>query len=1249
MSLFSSNHSDRNSTIRHLLIAGAIAVTTFSFSLNFIWDVVQNLVTSKTSNELILPFISIVMTILGISWIVFIMIRKNQQIQHERHSFFSILDNSPFAIYLHDLDGNVLFFNRTGCSMFGYAPDEMKNKPLSEFAKTIDIEKEKVRWEALKENQQVTLEGINLSKSLLVLDVEATVTKINFLGQTVILAFIKDITAKKIAERALAEKTNRLELALDGTNAGMWDMDLSSGKIVVDDRWARIIGYELDEILPLDETKLKEMAHPDDLKTPNRLLSEHIAANTDQFASRIRIRHKLGHWVTTWVKGKITEFDESGKAIRAVGTHVDISNLAESQRALEESEAMFRALVDSLDETILVIDRSLVCREAYGKLIKQGVLDKEIFIGKAPSHSVGPENGELMEQYMQKALQGQEAKVDWSPEPNNYKQTNFSLITNNQNETLGLVSLTRDVTKEKNSELKLMKEKDRMAFLARSGSELNKISSKEDTYEYIAQSLNGLMESTGVVLAIDYTEHSDMYKIMSLAGNPLVLEELNKINQAPLKGSSKHKDKELYEVLKNGKILDLTQRILNRNEYFSESMQERLHLILRDFKIKTLGITHNDIILGNVTFLCNKELMTMDEELIYAFINQASAALEKNIALHKLSESQKELQENQEKYKTLVDTAPAIIYEHHLDEGAKYYSKQVSNILGYSSEHLLSDALWKKSIHEEDRDIVRKAEQDFMSGNSFDVEYRIMNQNGEWRWFRDLSMNHGTDSKLIRGMVVDITQEKHLSNLILSQLNQLKEQEVVLRMAIESAQQGVFDWNLTSDHMTWNTEFLKILKNDANLDLTFYEYFYGYVHKDDRMIMAPKLEKIFAGEVDSMDEVFRINTENGIKWIKATGSLVEKTPEGTGLRVIGTMMNITDMKEAEQAQEEHSRQMKLIMESIPGIVFSCHADEGYSMEFISDYVKIITGYEATDFYTKTLTFNDLIHLDDRENVRNAIGEAYVEKRRYAVSYRIVSKSGKERWLNEVGEFRSYKSPIEINKIDGVIFDITDNIKSEERMLNATIDATDRERMRIALEIHNNIQQTLVNAYLSFESMKPEMLKFSEKQQVRFLNGLKSLNTGLEDTRLIARTLMPKQVQDFGYVDSVENLIANLDPFIQFDFYQNIEERFDEKTELNLFRITQEALDNIVKHSKAKEVHIQLIKHDNTMTLTIEDDGVGFNAKDIETLQGGYGIHAMKSRAANLNARFELSSRPEKGTYMIVEVPMKLSSNPINYV
>ncbi|MCB0495397.1 MAG: transporter substrate-binding domain-containing protein [Cyclobacteriaceae bacterium] len=225
-----------------------------------------------------------------------------------------------------------------------------------------------------------------------------------------------------------------------------------------------------------------------------------------------------------------------------------------------------------------------------------------------------------------------------------------------------------------------------------------------------------------------------------------------------------------------------------------------------------------------------------------------------------------------------------------------------------------------------------------------------------------------------------------------------------------------------------------------------------------------------------------------------------------------------------------------------------------------------------------------------------------------------------------------------------------NVKGAEQKIIATImDTEDQERKRISKEIHDSLGQTLSAIALNMDMVDKEIDLLSEKQQERFKKVATLVNDAVVESRNIAHNLMPSTLNDFGYSLAVENMIDSLEGAtdIQFKFYSNYEpDLLDQTVELGLYRITQEAVNNSIKHSDAKSITIQLMCYPDMVILTIEDDGKGFDPKNTDEISR-FGLNSMENRARSINAEFSIDSELGKGTVVTLQMHLKQNKKDEN--
>ena len=155
-------------------------------------------------------------------------------------------------------------------------------------------------------------------------------------GFPAITAAVVDCTARFKAEQALREKSERLELVVEGTRLGTWDWNPQTNEVSFGDYWAEMLGYSSDEVASsLQEWESR--VHPDDLEACFKDIGAHISGETDYYENVHRMKHKDGHWVYILDRGKVVERDAEGRPTRFTGTHTDIT--AQKVAELKANEA----------------------------------------------------------------------------------------------------------------------------------------------------------------------------------------------------------------------------------------------------------------------------------------------------------------------------------------------------------------------------------------------------------------------------------------------------------------------------------------------------------------------------------------------------------------------------------------------------------------------------------------------------------------------------------------------------------------------------------------------------------------------------------------------------------------------------------------------------------------------------------------------------------------------------------------------
>lgn len=215
---------------------------------------------------------------------------------------------------------------------------------------------------------------------------------------------------------------------------------------------------------------------------------------------------------------------------------------------------------------------------------------------------------------------------------------------------------------------------------------------------------------------------------------------------------------------------------------------------------------------------------------------------------------------------------------------------------------------------------------------------------------------------------------------------------------------------------------------------------------------------------------------------------------------------------------------------------------------------------------------------------------------------------------------------------------------QKNTLTAFIKGEERERTRLAKELHDSLGQILAVIKIQANSFLVDLTKneFLKKYENSIINLNNQIDEACVETRNISYNLIPILVQEYGLHQAMEELIRKhneINKKINIKIiYNNLTYNISKDTELIIYRVVQESISNITKHSQASEAYIQLLEDEKKLYITIEDNGIGFDVQNSNALKG-MGLENMRSRVEYLNGKFFIESDLNKGTHILLEIPI----------
>ncbi len=287
-----------------------------------------------------------------------------------------------------------------------------------------------------------------------------------------------------------------------------------------------------------------------------------------------------------------------------------------------------------------------------------------------------------------------------------------------------------------------------------------------------------------------------------------------------------------------------------------------------------------------------------------------------------------------------------------------------------------------------------------------------------------------TELKLVRRRLSELKKNEARHVLVDKALQESKDK---LNEAQQIAKSGYYVFDIKTGYWTNSAE----LDNIFGIDESHKRDLKGWleiVHPDFVETMLHYFEDNVLRQHEKFDKEYKIiNLETGHeKWVHGLGNLKfddSKNP----VELFGTIQDITERKRTEEALRESERRYATLVRNLPGMAYRCKNDLDWTMEFISDGCRSLTGYKAEELLNNAGTsYADIIHPEDREMTWNLVQSALEDKRPFQMSYRITTKSGEQKWVWEQGQ-GIFEGRSDLIALEGFITDITGRKQTEEEL------------------------------------------------------------------------------------------------------------------------------------------------------------------------------------------------------------------------
>lgn len=348
--------------------------------------------------------------------------------------------------------------------------------------------------------------------------------------------------------------------------------------------------------------------------------------------------------------------------------------------------------------------------------------------------------------------------------------------------------------------------------------------------------------------------------------------------------------------------------------------------------------------------------------------------------------------------------------------------------------------------------------------------------------------------------------------------------------------------------------------------------------------------------------------------------------------------------DARRQLHEASERLRTLTENAFDLI--TEVDEQGVYLYLSPNHRTALGWDIDEMLGKNAL--DIVHPRQRESIERRLREAAQEGSGIA-EVQVRSADGQWRWLESTG--KSYHTADGNLRFVVISRDISARKQTEallrreqehQRRLVALLDC---ERRLMAYEIHDGLVQDLFGSQLFLESINAAGLPDLETRQI-LESALRLLRGAIEEARRLINGLRPPVLDEKGLVPALEHLIEDTRHTWRLEVEFQAEVQFDRLSpaiENSIYRIVQESLSNVRKHSDAERASVAVTQLDRSVQITVEDQGKGFDPQNVT--EKHFGLEGIRERARLLNGEAEVFSRPGQGTRISVRLPMHSVEDP----
>jgi len=1051
-----------------------------------------------------------------------------------------------------------------------------------------------------------------------------------------------EVSWRKKLEKQLYDSQESLEMAMDGAQLGMWDWNVQTGEVKFNEQWADSFGYAPEDLPPHINT-WEKLIHPDDLPNTMAILQANLNGVTELYETEHRLKDKAGNWHWFLAKGKVASRNEAGEPLRHVGTFLDITDRVKAKKALEASHDQMEKQVEIRTADILKSNQQLkdeillrnkieaALRESeerfrmlaenardviYRMTLPDGIYE---YISPAAVSIFGysindfyqnpllirqilhPDWVDYFDEHWKAFLNGivqpvYELQIIHKSGEARWLHFRNVLIRDANENPIAIEGIGTDITGLKQAEIALAKQNEDLDELV--AVRTSKLQVVREALEIEKERYRLIIDTVPIGIV-----HYDLKGVITECNERFV--EINGASRENFIGAN------MLESLKNKPLLSAVKKSLAGEESYFEG--------------------EATCVFSGRTFYSKRDFVPVfsDDDRVDGGVCVVEDISEK-------MKAKKALQKSEKKYRTILESIEDGYFEVDRAGNLTFFNNALCDILGYPASELKGKNYRAYMDDDYAQKTYQKFNQVFKSGKSGkEFDWKIIRKDGVDRYLDALvspikdSMGHIAG---FRGVVRDVSERRLMQQF-------LAESEERFRMIFESAPVGIFNYDKNGIIQTCNQAYVDINGSSFGKLIGF-----NLLKSVTNKLVLEALQKSLAGMRGHYVGEYTSVTGGRKSYIKA--DFVPVFSENQSLS--GGMCVVEDITEQERTKEAlkgSEEKFKKLADNSPGIIML--SDMNGVCRFVSPSIERIIGYRPEEVLGTVPA--DFYSPDQAGRIMNAVSRAREGKPLKRFEVELQKKDGTDAVLEL--ECIPVREEDQIVGIQYLGKDITEQKKTENALKHSRQqlrelskhlqNSREQERAGIAREIHDDLGQSLTAIKMDISWLKNKLPEERAELHSKAEDSIVLVDSAIQTVKRISSGLRPGLLDDLGLSAAIEWQAKEFQKRSDINIDVIVEPEdivLDEDLSIALFRVCQETLTNVVRHSGATGVWVTLRENSQLVSLEVADNGCGISDQAMSK-KNSFGLIGMLERIHAMGGKISISRIQEGGTKVSVKVPL----------